>query len=70
MIGTRIAGSSAVCASSLGMKKYGVVQINNKKYLRNYRRELKNGKGMDIKEAMVWWGVNMPNEAFQPLCDT
>ena len=34
-----------------GPKKYGVVARNGKKFIKNYNRELKNGKGMSFFDA-------------------
>ena len=36
------------------LKRFGVVARSGKKFLRNYKRELKNGKGMDYIEAAQW----------------
>jgi len=38
-------------ASVFMTKRYGVVTRNGKEYIRDYKRELKNGKGLTLVDA-------------------
>ena len=54
-------------ANFLAEKNYGVVQLRGgTKFIRNYRRELKNGKGMNYFDAM--YAAHFPID-YLPLFD-
>jgi len=36
---------------ALNKKKYGIVNRNGNEFIRNYKRELKNGRGLNVMEA-------------------
>ena len=46
--------SLAVKCLNHGPRCYGVVNRGDKQFLRNYGRELKNGKGMTELERLKW----------------
>ena len=37
------------------MKRYGIITRKGKRFYRDYKRELKNGKGLSIMDVMVSW---------------
>jgi len=50
-------------ASVFMTKRYGVVTRNGKDYIRDYKRELKSGKGLTLMDV---WFVKRPTRIYLP----